>query len=246
MEVDGLELVFQPKVSVTDGQVKGVETLARWNHAERGILGPGAFIPLAEKSGLIHDLTYAIHKKAMAQQGEWLANGIDMKVSVNIAVNSFSIENFSDFLMNTALEQGVDLSRVVIEVTETQVMADATSCLEIMMKLRMKKMGLSIDDFGTGNSSMEQLKRIPFTELKIDRAFVYGAANDSGARAILESSVNLAKNLKMETVAEGAENREDWDLVESLGVDLVQGYYCAKPMPNEQFMKFLEDWTGPH
>jgi EAL domain-containing protein (putative c-di-GMP-specific phosphodiesterase class I)/ActR/RegA family two-component response regulator len=246
MNGDGLQLVYQPKVRITDGQVTGVETLARWNHKERGILGPGAFIPLAEQTGLIHDLTYAIHKKAMTQQGEWLANGIDMKVSVNISVNSFSLENFSDFLMNTALEQGVDLSRVVIEVTESQVMSDPTGCLEIMMKLRMKKMGLSIDDFGTGNSSMEQLKRIPFTELKIDRAFVYGAVNDSGARAILESSVTLAKSLKMETVAEGAENREDWDLVESLGVDLVQGYYCAKPMPNEQFLEFLENWTGPH
>ena len=153
---------------------------------------------------------------------------------------------FQTFLLIPALEQGVDLSRVVIEVTESQVMSDVTGCLEIMMKLRMKKLGLSIDDFGTGNSSMEQLKRIPFTELKIDRAFVFGACNDSGAGAILESSVSLAKSLKMETVAEGAENREDWDLVESLGVDLVQGYYCAKPMPNAEFMQFLEKWTGPH
>jgi EAL domain-containing protein (putative c-di-GMP-specific phosphodiesterase class I) len=93
---------------------------------------------------------------------------------------------------------------------------------------------------------MEQLKRIPFTELKIDRAFVYGAVNDSGARAILESSLDIAERLKMESVAEGAETREDWDLVEELGCDYVQGFYCAKPMPNDELLQFLNDWSGPH
>jgi EAL domain-containing protein (putative c-di-GMP-specific phosphodiesterase class I) len=246
IETEELQLVYQPKVSIKTGEVVGVETLARWDHKERGILGPGTFIPLAEKCGLIDDLTYSIYKKAMRQVGEWLANGIDLKTSVNFSVNSFSLPEFPDFLIETAQDEGVDLSKVVLELTETQVMKNALDSLEVLMRLRMKKFGLSIDDFGTGNSSMEQLKRIPFTELKIDRAFVYGAVNDTGARAILESSVTLAKSLKMETVAEGAENREDWDLVESLGVDIVQGYYCAKPMPNEELLEFMENWTGPH
>ena len=243
---DGLKLVFQPKVRITDGQVSGVETLARWDHKERGILGPGAFIPLSEKCGLIDDLTFSIYKKAMRQVGEWFANGIDLKTSVNFSVNTFKLPDFPDFLIQTAQNEGIDLANVVLEITETQVMENAINSLEILMRLRMKKFGLSIDDFGTGQASMEQLKRIPFTELKIDRAFVYDAANDSGARAILESSVILAKSLKMEIVAEGAETREDWNLVESLGVDYVQGFYCAKPMPNEQLMEFMENWTGPH
>lgn len=161
-------------------------------------------------------------------------------------VNTFTLPDFPDFLIQAAQDEGVDPSKVVLELTETQVMENAVDCLEVLMRLRMKKFGLSIDDFGTGHSSMEQLKRIPFTELKIDRAFVYGAIENSSARAILESSAVLAKKLKMEIVAEGAETREDWDLVEEPGCDYVQGFYCVKPMPNEVLMEFLENWQGPH
>lgn len=241
-----LQLVYQPKVSIKTGEISGVETLARWNHKERGILGPGAFIPLAEKCGLIDGLTFSIYKKAMHQVGEWLANGIDLNTSVNFSVNTFTLPDFPDFLIQTTQSEGVDPSKVVLEITETQVMENAIDSLEILMRLRMKKFGLSIDDFGTGHSSMEQLKRIPFTELKIDRAFVYGANGNSSARAILESSIVLAKKLKMEIVAEGAETREDWDLVEELGCDYVQGYYTAKPMPSEVLMEFFDKWSGPH
>lgn len=246
MDSDQLLLVYQPKVSIATGAVTGVETLARWLHPDRGLLGPGAFIPLAEETGHIDELTYAIYKKAMQQAGDWLAQGITMKVSVNISVNSFTLPDFTDFLIETAQNEGMDLANVVLEVTETQVMDNALGILETLMRLRMKRFALSIDDFGTGNASMEQLKRIPFSELKIDRAFVYGAAQNAGAKAILESSVTLAKSLKMDIVAEGAENREDWDLLESLGVDTVQGFYCAKPLKNEDFLAFLDTWTGPH
>ena len=246
MDSDQLLLVYQPKVSIATGAVTGVETLARWMHPDRGLLGPGAFIPLAEETGHIDELTYAIYKKAMQQAGDWLAQGITMKVSVNISVNSFTLPDFTDFLIETAQNEGMDLANVVLEVTETQVMDNALGILETLMRLRMKRFALSIDDFGTGNASMEQLKRIPFSELKIDRAFVYGAAQNAGAKAILESSVTLAKSLKMDIVAEGAENREDWDLLESLGVDTVQGFYCAKPMKNGDFLAFLDTWTGPH
>jgi EAL domain-containing protein (putative c-di-GMP-specific phosphodiesterase class I) len=243
---DQLHLVYQPKVNISTGEVTGVETLARWMHPEKGLLGPGAFIPLAEETGHIDQLTCAIYRKAMHQAGDWLAQGITMKISVNISVNSFTAPGFTDFLIETAQNEGMDLSNVVLEVTETQVMDNALGILETLMRLRMKRFALSIDDFGTGNASMEQLKRIPFSELKIDRAFVFGAAKNAGARAILESSVTLAKSLKMDIVAEGAEGREDWDLLESLGVDTVQGFYCAKPMNNADLMNFLEDWTGPH
>jgi len=246
IESEELQLVYQPKVSINTGEVSGVETLARWNHKERGILGPGAFIPLAEKCKLIDDMTFSIYKKALRQVGEWLANGIDLKTSINISVNTFTLPDFTDFLIQTAQDEGVDTAKIVLEVTESQVMENAIDCLEILMRLRMKKFGLSIDDFGTGHSSMEQLKRIPFTELKVDRAFVYKANENSSTRAILESSVVLAKNLKMEIVAEGAETREDWDLVEQLKCDYVQGYYTAKPMSNEDLMEFLDNWSGPH
>jgi len=140
----------------------------------------------------------------------------------------------------------VTTDQIVLEVTETQAMTIAVDCLEALIKMRLKRFALSIDDFGTGSSSLAQLKNIPFTELKIDRAFVNGAAHDTSALAILETSISLAKKLGMEIVAEGAETREDWDLVEKLGCDYVQGFYCAKPMPNEELIEFMDNWTGPH
>lgn len=245
-ESDELLLVYQPKVHIQSGEITGVETLARWKHPDRGILGPGAFIPLAERSNLIDALTNQIYRKAVQQTSDWLVEGVVLRTSINFSINSFADPNFSDFIISTTEEVGVNPQQLILEVTETQVMNNAVDCLEIMMRMRLKKFGLSIDDFGTGNSSMSQLKSIPFTELKVDREFVYGAANNGGARAILEASVALAKNLQMQIVAEGAETREDWDLVEQLGVDYVQGFYCAKPMPNEDLLELMEKWDGPH
>ena len=123
-------------------------------------------------------------------------------------------------------------------------MQDIVTPLEILTRLRLKGVALSIDDFGTGYSSMEQLKTIPFTEMKIDRAFVNGAADNPAARAILESTVDLAKKLNMSIVAEGVENQDDWDLVAELGIDLVQGYFVAKLMPADEFGERAAEWTG--
>jgi EAL domain-containing protein (putative c-di-GMP-specific phosphodiesterase class I) len=210
------------------------------------LLGPGAFLPLAEMLGLMDELTDDVYAKTMRQAGEWLAGGVRLPVSVNFPVNTFTRPGFTDFLIDTAQSEGVDPSMVVLEVTESQVMQNALDCLEVLVRLRMKKFGLSIDDFGTGQSSLEQLKRIPFNELKIDRAFVCGAATDESARAIQESSAELARKLKLKIVAEGAESRDDWDIVAKNGCDYVQGYYCAKPMPPEQLLAFLAGWKGPH
>jgi EAL domain-containing protein (putative c-di-GMP-specific phosphodiesterase class I) len=133
---------------------------------------------------------------------------------------------------------------VVLEVTESRLMADIVKPLEVLTRLRLKGLELSIDDFGTGASSLEQLKRIPFNELKIDRAFVNGASRDDTARSILESSVALAKKLDLSTVAEGVEDQADWDLVASLGVDLVQGYFVCRPLPGPDLMDWLSEWRG--
>lgn len=243
---DNLQLVYQPKIAVASGEILGVETLARWQHQDRGVLAPPAFIPVAERCGLINDLTYRIIADAMAQTGSWLEDGIRLKVSVNVSVNTFTLDGFAGFLLDTVESQGVNPSNVVLEVTETQLMENASNCLEVLMQLRLKRFGLSIDDFGTGHSSLEQLRRIPFTELKIDRAYVHAAEQNKTARTILESSVDLGKRLGMEIVAEGAENREDWDLVESLGCHWVQGFYCARPMSSEALQDFIGGWTGPH
>ncbi|PCI80780.1 MAG: hypothetical protein COB20_02685 [SAR86 cluster bacterium] len=243
---DKLLLVYQPKVEIQTGEITGVETLCRWKHRDRGLLGPDTFIPVAEETGLIDELTKSIYRKAVDQVSNWLSDGLAFRTSVNFSINSFANEELSKFILSTTNEFDVDPSRLVLEVTETQVMDSTVKCMEILTRLRMKKFGLSIDDFGSGNSSMAQLKSIPFSELKVDRAFVHKAATNPRARAVLEASVNLAKSLKMEVVAEGGETREDWDLAESLGVDYMQGFYCAKPMPDEELREFLKTWTGPH
>ena len=243
---DAIELVYQPKVSISNKRLIGVEALARWRHPERGMLGPGAFIPLAEELGQIDILTDVVLHKAMAQGGEWQAEGFDIGISVNYSVDSLNRLDLPEYIVSIAEEQGMDPKWVTIEVTESRLMRDITSTVEVLTRLRLKGFRLSIDDFGTGHSSMEQLKLIPFTELKIDRAFVYGASDDPSARAILESSVSLGKSLDLKLVAEGVETQDDWNLVAALGCDEVQGFFVAKPMPNEKLIEFIETWTDPH
>ncbi|RKZ36433.1 MAG: hypothetical protein DRQ37_04145, partial [Gammaproteobacteria bacterium] len=242
LEGDAVVPVFQPKVSTTTRRVVGVETLARWRHPDRGILGPGAFIALAEECGQIDKLTDIIFHQAVTQGGEWRASGLDLKMAVNFSVDSLNRLDLPEYVVAETEGQGMDPSQVIIEVTESRLMKDFKAPMEILARLRLKGIGLSIDDFGTGYSSMEQLKRIPFTEIKVDRAFVFGACEDPAARAILESSISLGKKLDMSIVAEGAETQEEWDLVAELGVDLVQGYFVAKPMPGEEIAPWVEKW----
>ncbi|MCH7670930.1 MAG: EAL domain-containing response regulator [Proteobacteria bacterium] len=244
-EGDELLLVYQPKIHVQSGEVAGVETLARWNHSDRGILGPGAFIPLAEKTGLIDALSHQIYRKAVQQTSSWLAAGIYLKTSINFSIGSFADPDFVNFLVAATEDAGLDPRQLILEVTETQVMTDALDYMEVMMQIRMKNFGLSIDNFGTGNASKAQLEDIPFTELKIDGGYVRGAVTEEHARAILKTSINFGRNLDMETVADGVETQKEWDLVEELGIDYVQGFFCAKPMPNKELLLFLDSWHPP-
>jgi EAL domain-containing protein (putative c-di-GMP-specific phosphodiesterase class I)/serine/threonine protein kinase len=241
---DELHVVYQPKVSVRERRMEGIEALARWNHPTRGMLGPGAFIGLAETTGHIDALTEGVFSKAMAQAGQWRADGLELNVSVNFSVDTLSRFDLPEFLISTAEAEGMDPGLVILEVTESRVMEDVRAPLEILTRLNLHGVGLSIDDFGTGHSSLEQIRRIPFTELKIDRAFVSGASKDAAARAILESSVTLAKNLDLHTVAEGVETQADWDLIAALGCDTVQGYFSSRPIEGSEIPAFAEKWQN--
>lgn len=240
MNGDELLIAFQAKTRLDTGKVTGVEALARWNHSERGLLPPYTFIPLAERCQLIDELTYNIYRKTLSQISVWLKKDIILEVSINISVNSFHKDGFVDFLIQTAEEYNVNPDMIIFEITESQVMENSLECLEKLMQLRMKNFGLAIDDFGTGHSNMAQLKKIPFTELKIDQSFVGGACNDPTARAMLESSVVLANKLDMYTVAEGVETEAELAMVEELGCDQIQGYYIAKPMFANEFEQFIQ------
>jgi len=240
MDRDELVIAYQAKTKLDTGKVQGVEALARWNHSERGLLPPYTFIPLAERSQLIDELTYIIYRKTLSQMRAWLEKDIILEVSLNISVNSFTTDGFVDFLIQTAEEYNINPDMIIFEITETQIMENSLECLEKLMHLRMKNFGLAIDDFGTGHSNMSQLKNAPFTELKIDRAFVNGACEDATTRAMLETSVDLAKKLDMYTVAEGVETKVEMELVKELGCDQIQGFYFAKPMSADEFEQFIQ------
>lgn len=245
-DVPQLVLHYQPKVSTSTQAIVGVETLARWQHPVRGLLGPGAFIPLAERLGLIDELSLCIYRKAVIQTAHWNALGMALKNSINLSINSFKLEEFSRHILQLGEEYGIPNGQIILEVKEAQVVRNTTDVLELLMQLRLNKFSLSIDDFGTSNPSLQQLQHLPFNEVKIDRQFAHGVAHSSSQRRILETSIALARKLNMSIVAQGVEKREDWDVVAALGCDLVQGYYCAKPMPADQFESLYRNWKGPH
>ncbi|MEE8364800.1 MAG: EAL domain-containing response regulator [Gammaproteobacteria bacterium] len=243
IEGDQLDTYFQPKVDVNTGQVVGVEALIRWNHPSRGTIRPYYFITLAEENNLIVKLTQAACAKAFGHATTFRSRGFDLGIALNISVDTLNDLSWPDNIARQIESAGLQPSAVTFEITESRLMEDIAVALDILSRLSLKRFNLSIDDFGTGYSSMEQLQRIPFSELKIDRAFVKGASTDPFARAILESSIQLARKLDMKVVAEGVESRQDWDLVTELGCDQVQGYYIAKPMPIEQFLDWLGRWN---
>jgi EAL domain-containing protein (putative c-di-GMP-specific phosphodiesterase class I) len=241
---DSIDVAFQPKICVGSCRVSGVETLARWRHPLYGNIPPSVFIAIAERDGLIDELTRSIIRKALREAGRWRIAGYDLSIAINVSTQTVGRLDLPEFVERTARICGVDPARVMVEVTETQLMRDLTRSLDTLTRLRLRRIGLSIDDFGTGYSSLEQLQRVPFVELKIDRAFVDGASHDAAARAILESSIDLAKKLGLVTVAEGVEQREDYLLLEQLGCDLVQGFLFAAAMPGEALLPWIDAHTS--
>jgi EAL domain-containing protein (putative c-di-GMP-specific phosphodiesterase class I) len=235
------EPFFQPKISLAAGQVIGVEALARWRHRERGLLLPSAFIKPLEESGRIDSLTWIMLAKATAFWRSWRENAVDGTVSVNLSIASLGDMRGARRVLGLVRSQGLDPRHVILEVTESAATSDVGRVLESLARLRMNGFGLSIDDYGTGYSSMQQLSRIAFTELKIDRSFVANALRQDAARVILESSIAMAKNLGITSVAEGVDTKESVDLVRQLGCDIAQGYFVAEPMDSSDFMDWARD-----
>jgi EAL domain-containing protein (putative c-di-GMP-specific phosphodiesterase class I) len=237
-----LLLHYQPQLNLHTCQLEGAEALVRWQHPERGLLMPDSFISLAETSGLIGPLTDWVFNQAIRQAALWRRSGLDIGVSVNLSAQTLRQLDLPDRIAEATAAAGLSPSRITLEITESKVTDDVDSLLDITTRLRLKGFLLAIDDFGTGFSSLTQLRRLPFTELKLDRTFVSGAATDGDARSLLESSVNLAKRLQLKTVAEGIETEEEWNLLVWMGVDLGQGYYMARPMPAETLLPWHAGW----
>jgi len=241
---DELVNYYQPKVDIRTGELVGVETLVRWNHPGSGLVLPDQFIAMAEESGLIDELTRFVLTSALRQSRRWQDAGHTLQIAVNVSMESLAVLDFPEWVERAALEAEHSVSNLMLEVTESRLMRDATTPLEILTRLRLKRIGLSIDDFGMGHSSLAQLRDIPFTELKIDRSFVHGACRDASLRAIFEASLAMARQLGMRTVAEGVENQEDWDFLRGCACDLAQGFFIAVPMPAKELDRWMEDWEA--
>ena len=231
---------FQPKVFIGTRRLVGTEALIRWRHPERGLVPPKAFIQVAEGTPLINELTAIMLDKSLAQCRVWLDQGWPLSVSINFSADVLSGVGVADHVAARTLAHGLEPAQVIVEVTESMVASNDAHMLETLARLRMKGFGLSIDDYGTGYSSLQQLSRIPFTELKIDRSLVDGAHEKPSLRTLLESSLELARKLKMKSVAEGVETEQDWNLLKELGCDIAQGYLVAKPLPAGE----VKDWYG--
>lgn len=239
------EAWFQPKMDLRTGRASGAEALARWRRADGSLIPPLQFVPLMEAHGLIDGLFLNMLQATMRAARILREHGFEhLKLAINLAASTLGTINLPEHIDQQLREHEIKPESLIIEITEAGVMQDARIGLDVLLRLRLKGVGLSIDDFGTGYSTIDQLRRLPFTELKIDRAFVASAAHNPQAKIILQSSVEMAKRLQLQTVAEGVETEQDMNLVRDLGCDVVQGFMLAEAMPLPEFIAWLQNNAG--
>ena len=236
-------LHYQPKVSLKTGTLSGVEALVRWDHPEHGLVFPDNFIATAEDCGAIDGLTEWVLGEAMRQLARWQSRGLRLQMAVNVSMENLRTPGFAGHVSALANSTCALPQDIMLEITESRLMSSSRAPLETLVRLRLQRFGLSIDDFGTGHSSLAQLRDIPFTELKIDRGFVQGARHNQIIRPMLEASIGIAKRLAVKSVAEGVETEDDWYLLREIGCDLAQGYFIGRPMPADELPRWLESWV---
>jgi diguanylate cyclase (GGDEF)-like protein len=234
-----LVLHYQPKLHLRTGQVVGVEALVRWAHPDRGLLGPDQFIDLAESAGLMDALTSAVLDQALAQRRAWADEGRPLVMAVNISASALLDVALPAALGRALAHHGVPPAALVLEVTESLWLADPRRAAEVLDRVRAGGVGVSIDDYGTGWSSLAQLTTLPVTELKLDRSFVAAMTTNSRAAAVVVSTLQLGRSLGLALVAEGVEDEATLQALTELDCDLVQGYHVSRPLPPDQLVAWL-------
>ncbi len=239
-----LYLLYQPKISMQTGRIAGVEALARWKHPELGSATPDAFVALCEESeSLARWLLDFVLAEALEFAKRSRESGLDLDVAINVHAGAFDDITLPDRMAKVVGAAGVSPGKVTLEITERSVASDAVRMLDVAARLRLKGFNLAIDDFGTGHSGLAQLRRLPFNQLKIDRQFVHGSAESSTKRSVVEASVALARNLQMTSIAEGVQQRPEWDLLQALGCEEMQGFFTGRPMTEEGFAAWAAQWN---
>jgi predicted signal transduction protein with EAL and GGDEF domain len=241
--IDRQELVlhYQPKADVQSGRVESVEALVRWRHPRRGLIAPDEFVPLAERTGLIRDLTHAVLDQAFCQLRLWLDEGLDLGVSVNVSARDLLNLELPETVASLLGEYRVPAERIELEVTESVILADPMRARVVLARLSAMGVQLAIDDFGSGYSSLAYLKRLPVGEIKIDRSFVINMQLDADDAVIVRSTIDLGRNLGLRVVAEGVESEAIWRELARLGCDQAQGYFLSRPIPGPELASWLHE-----
>jgi diguanylate cyclase (GGDEF)-like protein/PAS domain S-box-containing protein len=234
-----LVLYYQPKAALASGTVQSVEALLRWNHPERGVIGPDEFIPLAQQTGLMKPLTLYVLDEALGQCRAWQRAGLTLGVAVNLSVRNLLDADFPQQVRRLLQKREVDPSLLQLEITESTMLSDPVRTKRVLDKLATMGIALSIDDFGTGYSSLSYLSQLPVNEIKIDRSFVMNMAQSDNDAVIVRSTIDLGRNLGLQVVAEGVETEQAWDELSELGCTLAQGYYLSRPVPAAELTQWL-------
>jgi diguanylate cyclase (GGDEF)-like protein len=245
LEEGELVVHYQPKADVASGAITGVEALVRWQHPERGLLAPDAFVPIAERNGLIRGLTLHVIRTALSQQASWLAEGIDVPIAVNLSIANLLDADLPRDIATLLAELRVRRGSLTLEITESYLVTDPSLMHNNIEELCSRGVGLALDDFGTGYSSLTHLRRLPIDEIKIDRSFIEDLDNDSDDAAIVQSTIDLAHSLNLTVVAEGVETEATWNRLRDFGCDQAQGYYLAPSMPAHRLTSWLLNRPAP-
>jgi diguanylate cyclase (GGDEF)-like protein/PAS domain S-box-containing protein len=239
-------LHYQPRVNTASGRIVGVEALIRWQHPERGIISPDAFIPLAEETGLIVPIGEWVLRTACSQTRAWRDAGLkSMKVSVNISFRQFTHDNLPATIRGILQETGLEPSCLELEITESLIMIDPERAIILLNELKEMGISIAIDDFGTGYSSLSHLKRLPADILKVDKSFIRGICENKSDETLIATIINMGHNLGLSLVAEGVESEDQLLFLQNSNCQEVQGYYFSKPLSAESLQTLMGNWKYP-
>ncbi|WP_243420785.1 EAL domain-containing protein, partial [Micromonospora globispora] len=234
-----ITMYYQPQIAIATGEVVGVEALLRWWHPRRGMVDPGELIQVAEQSAVMRLLTRRVVDDVVEQLAKWSAAGIALRAALNVSVRDLHTGEIAEQIADRLSRYGVLPDRLQVEITEGALMADPRRVLASITQLHRIGVGIALDDFGTGYSSLQHLRRLPLSEVKVDRSFVLGMADDADDAAIVRSMIELAGALGLRVVAEGVEDERTWRLLHAAGCDVAQGWFHARPMPAEELAAWL-------
>ena len=240
LEDEQFVLHYQPIVAINGTEVRGAEALVRWEHPEMGLVPPSDFIPIAEQSGLIGPLTHYVLERAVAECTRWRTGGRDLSVAVNLSVRDLLDLDLPGQVSGVLTAHALSPEALHLEITESMIMSDPDRALETLTCLCDLGVRISVDDFGTGYHSLSNLKRLPVSELKIDRSFISSLPHDESDLIIVGWSINLGHDLRLSVVAEGVEDEITLKRLANLGCDLAQGYYFGRPLPSEEFVELAD------